>query len=144
LNKFSKITNKLNNIEEIEKRVKDLEKRVIVLEKQEKTKILKRKGSDFFESQIKEKVSEIGIMHLVILALKIKSKQSKEQIKNKLEEWEKSIGSWFRGGNFNSRLLKKGFVMKDGKNKGTDDDVFSLTMRGNRLAEKLIEKYKLN
>ena len=133
----------MSKIEEIEKRVKDLEKRITTLEKQEKTRISKRKGSDSIESQIKEKVSEIGIMHLVILTLKIKSKQSREQIKNKLEEWEKPIGSWFGGGNFKNRLLKKGFVMKDGKNK-ENEDVFSLTMRGNKSAEKLIEKYELN
>lgn len=50
--------------------------------------------------------------------------------------------SWFKGGNFNRRIVEKGHVIKTGKD-DSDMELFSLTTKGIILAEKLIEKIKI-
>lgn len=64
-------------------------------------------------------------------------------MKDTLISWgaKKTIDKWFKGGNFNNRLIGKGIVMKDGEDENTDE-LFSLTkVRGIKLAETLDEKY---
>lgn len=94
------------------------------------------------ENKIKERINEIGIQHLIILILKNKTKQTKSQIEETVRKWNKPIGSWFRGGNFNKRLLKKSLLMKDGES-DSGESQFALTMKGLREAENLINKYGL-
>jgi len=64
-------------------------------------------------------------------------------LKSTIISWgaKKTIDKWFKGGNFNNRLLGKGIVMKDGKNEDSED-LYSLTkIKGVKLAVSLIEKY---
>ncbi len=74
-----------------------------------------KKRSSNLENKIREKINEIGIQHLVILILKFKTKQTKSQIEETIRRWNKPVGSWFKGGNFNKRLLRKSILMKDGQ-----------------------------
>ena len=134
----------MGKLENLEKRVKDLEIRISKLENEKKSKRQRAYFSkpSSLRGKIKQKINDIGIQHLITLVLKIKSKQTKSQIENTFVSWNKPIGSWFQGGNFNKRLLKKGIIMKDGIDKN-DEELFSLTMRGVKMSDKLIEKYGL-
>ncbi|HJW20480.1 MAG TPA: hypothetical protein VJ571_07995 [Candidatus Nitrosotalea sp.] len=125
----------------LEKKVKDLEKRVSKLEKNEYA-METRKSFSNVVSKIREQINEMGIQHLIVLSLKIKPKQTRSEIEDNLRSWNKPLGSWFRGGNFNKRLLGEGIIMKDGVN-DTHESQFSLTMRGLREVEKIISKYNL-
>ena len=125
----------------LEKKVKEIEKRLANLERVKPMKEKRQHSSDL-ESKIRTKINGIGIQHLIILVLKIKSKQTKTEIENTLRKWNKPIGSWFRGGNFNKRLLNGGIIMKDGEN-DSNEPQFSLTMRGLKEIEKIVSKYNL-
>lgn len=124
----------------LENRVKDLEKRLAKLEKTKPVET--QKPSSNIVNKMREKINEIGIQHLIVLALKIKPKQTKSEIEDNLRSWNKSLGSWFKGGNFNKRLLKAGMIMKDGET-NSHEPQFSLTMRGLKEAEKIVSKYNL-
>ena len=78
---------------------------------------------------------------MILISLRIKNKQTREQIKKTLQDWGKVYGNWFDGGNFNGRLLKKNIVRKDGKN-DNNDETYSLTKRGEFLADELIVKVR--
>lgn len=135
----------MGKIENLEKKLKNLEIRISKLEKGKKSEsysINTASSSSSLELKIVQNINNIGIQHLILLTLKIKSKQSKSKIEQTLVRWNKPVGSWFHGGNFNNRLLKKRTVMKDGKDKN-NDELFSLTMKGIRITNKLIEKYNL-
>lgn len=86
------------------------------------------------ESAVVENIDRINTQDLVVISLKLRQKQGKEEIKATLSDWGKGFGSWFEGGNF-GRLLKKGIVKKDG-------DSFALTKKGELLADDLISKAK--
>ncbi len=116
----------------------ELEKRVTKLENS-KTSI---NISGSLEKKILQKIDDIGIQHLVLLALKLKSKQSKNSLQTKLEQWNKPIGTWFSGGNFNKRLLKTALIIKDGKNQN-NEILYSLGRRGIKNVKELIKKYNL-
>lgn len=77
---------------------------------------------------------------MIIISLKLNGKQSKEQIKNTLQDWGKVYGNWFEGGNFNGRLVKKNIVKKEEARDEKNEDLFSLTKRGEMMAEELIAK----
>ena len=94
------------------------------------------------EENIKQKIHEIGIQHLILFSLKLKYKQSRDDIQSKLLEWDKPVGKWFRGGNFRNRLLKKSLLIIDGKN-NKGEEVYSLGMRGIKAINELIKKYDL-
>lgn len=131
----------IDRLTSLEKKVEQIEKRLIGLESGQTTKIRSKSNSNL-QNKIIEKINEIGIQHLVILSLKIKPKQTKSEIETTIRSWNKPVGSWFRGGNFNKRLLKTGLIMKDGIG-NSNDHQFSLTMRGLREAEKIVGKYEL-
>ena len=63
-------------------------------------------------------------------------------MKNMLQDWGKVYGSWFDGGNFNGRLVRKNIVKKEDRNE-KNEDLFSLTRRGEMLADELITKVKV-
>jgi uncharacterized protein YdcH (DUF465 family) len=135
MDKFSKIWEKINEIDE---RVKKLE-----VNKPEISS-----SSPFYTIGIKfkDKVDEIGQQKLILIALRFKPKQSKSDLLNVLLSWgiKNTIYKWFRGSNFKQRLLDIGLIMKDGKNTN-NEDTFSLTIsKGIPKADELIEKYELS
>jgi hypothetical protein len=124
-------------LSDLEKTVADLEKRLARLEQAVYGK--KEAGlASGFEQQLVEKIGEIGTQDLILLALQIKPKQTKAQIKAVLADWGKAFGSWFEGGNFSGRLVKSGLVKKDGES--DSEDVFSLTKKGEMEAAALMKK----
>ncbi|CAE6486771.1 hypothetical protein [Candidatus Nitrosotenuis uzonensis] len=124
-----------NRISKLEKRVEKLENAVF-------------KGSSSYsvskntlEDTLVKEVNKIPIQHLVVISLKLNGKQTRDEIKKSLEDWGKVFGNWFRGGNFNNRLIKMNIVKRDDKNKD-GDDIFVLTKKGELLANELIEKIR--
>ena len=126
----------------LEKKFFELEKRVTKLENKTIKSTQSIEKITGIEEKLSENIEKIGFQNLVILALRISDKQTKKQLKSTIISWgaKKTIDVWFKGGNFNNRLLGKGIVMKDGKNE--EDDLYSLTkIKGVKLAASLIEKY---
>lgn len=120
---------------DLESAIRDLQKRVASLEQAlYKSPQTTTRG---LEQRIVEKVDKIGTQDLIVVALRLNSKQTKEQIKNVLSDWGKAYGNWFEGGNFSGRLVKKGLVKKDGPT-DAGDDIFLLTKKGEIEADNLI------
>jgi hypothetical protein len=120
---------------DLEKTIRDLQKRVASLEQAiYKSSTTSTRG---LEKRLVEKVDEMGTQELIMIALRLKEKQSKEEIKAVLSDWGKAYGSWFEGGNFSGRLIKKGFVKKDGQS-SSGEDLFSLTKKGEIDTDNLI------
>jgi hypothetical protein len=120
---------------DLEKTIRDLQKRVASLEQAiYKSSTTSTRG---LEKRLVEKVDEMGTQELIMIALRLKEKQSKEEIKAVLSDWGKAYGSWFEGGNFSGRLIKKGFVKKDGQS-SSGEDLFSLTKKGEVDTDNLI------
>ena len=127
-------------IDRLEKRIESLEKRVEQLENPSNHT---SNPYGILESKILTKIDDIGIQNLILLALRLKSKQSRNDLKMKLESWEKPVGSWFGGGNFKNRLLIPNQIIRDGIN-DEKEEVYSLGNKGVKTVKKLIEKYDLN
>ncbi len=126
------------DVSELEKIIQDLEKRVERLEGVVyKSKAAERQ--DDVTSRIVGSVDKIGTQDLIILALRIKPHQTKAEIRAMLDDWGKSYGSWFEGGNFSGRLIKKGFVKKAGQNK-EGEELFLLTKKGELQADEYLSK----
>lgn len=121
---------------DLEKIVSDLQKRVASLEQAvyKSPKAVSRG----LEQRLAEKVDDLGTQDLIVIALRIRPKQTKDEIKGVLSDWGKAFGSWFEGGNFSGRLLKKGLVKKEGSGEG--GDIFVLTKKGELEADNLIAK----
>lgn len=122
---------------DLEKQVRDLQKRVASLEQTVYSN--PKAAARGLEQRLAEKVDDIGTQDLIVVALRIKPKQDKEAIKGVLSDWGKAYGSWFEGGNFSGRLIRKGLVKKDGQN-NSGEDLFSLTKKGEIEADNLITK----
>ena len=122
---------------DLENRVADREKKLARLEQAVygKNEASLAKG---FEQLLVEKIAEAGTQDLIVLALQIKPKQTKAEIKAMLADWGKAFGSWFEGGNFSGRLVKSGLVKKDGESDG--EEVFALTKKGEMEAAALMKK----
>lgn len=118
-----------------------LEERVARLEKIVLRGDYSAKKDGNIEKLLVENVEKISTQNLVVLVLKLKPKQTKIEMKKMMEDFGKIVGNWFRGGNINNRLIKKSLIKKDGKN-DKNENLFSLTKKGERLAEELIEKIK--
>lgn len=121
---------------DIEKAVRDLQKRVTALEQAIHTS--PNVTVSGLEQRLAGKVDEMGTQELILIALRLKPKQSKDKIKLRLSDWGKAYGSWFEGGNFSGRLIKKGLVKKDDSSNA--DDLFTLTKKGEIEADNLIAK----
>jgi hypothetical protein len=123
-------------VDSLDKVISDLQKRVTSLEQAVygSTKTPARG----LEQRIAEKVDKIGTQDLILVALRLRPKQTKEQIKDVLSDWGKAYGSWFEGGNFSGRLVKKGLVKKEGSDE--TGDLFILTKKGELEADSLIER----
>lgn len=124
-------------LSDLESRVADLEKKLARLEQAVYGKKEAGLAKDV-EQQLVEKIEGTGTQDLIVLALQIKPKQTKAEIKAVLADWGKAFGSWFEGGNFSGRLVKSGLVKKDGESNG--EEVFSLTKKGEMEAAALVKK----
>jgi hypothetical protein len=118
-------------IERLEKRVQKLEDSLVARNTTANTK------PDSIESLIIANVRKIETQDLVVLALKLRPKQTKAQVKTIIEEWGARVGNWFQGGNLNTRMVKKHIVSKDETRDGV---MFSLTKKGEFRADKLINE----
>ncbi|MEM3172919.1 MAG: hypothetical protein QXE82_05205 [Candidatus Nitrosotenuis sp.] len=94
------------------------------------------------EKLIIDQIDDISTQHLVVIALKLKPKQTRQEIKKILEDWGKVVGDWFKGGNMNNRLIKMNIIKKDSVNE-KNDDIFVLTKKGELLADELIKKLNM-
>ena len=126
----------------LEKKIKNLEKRVSKLEN--KTTGSNKLNTGITLEKIIEKLADkfttLGPHYLVIIALKIKSKQTKKELESLLSSWgaKQTVHGWFKGGNFSKRLLKTGIVMRDGKN-SDGEDLYSLTtVKGMKVFDALL------
>ena len=125
--------------EKLYEKIKDIQKRLSKLEDAvfgEESSFSNTKG---IERTIVEKIEEIKTQHLIVISLKLKGNQTRDELKKTLQDWGKVFGNWFRGGNFKNRLLTPNIVKVIEKNE-KGKDVFSLTQKGNLLAEDLIKK----
>jgi hypothetical protein len=128
-------------------RLISLEKRVAALEEGENHRI---GGSDVMQIDTKNRLTEdeiichiddIGTQEAVVLALYMNAELTKAELQDILRMWGKAYGSWFEGGNFNNRLVKKGFIRSVGQSEGTDTR-FALTGKGRKKAEETITKLR--
>jgi hypothetical protein len=124
-----------------ENKLLTLEERITRLEKIVLNEDYLNKKSNDIEKMIIDHVDDISTQHLVVIALFLKSKQTKQEIKSMLQDWGKAVKNWFQGGNMNKRLVKTAIIKKDGIN-DKNDDLFSLTGKGENIAKDLIEKIR--
>ena len=125
--------------DEISERLQEIEERLSKLES-----VVFNKSSVFdgnnTEKLIIKKINSLKIPDLIILSLQLKN-QTKNELKQSLQEWGKPFGSWFRGGNFAQRLVNTSIIKSIEKNK-TNENIYSLTKKGSVMAEELIMKIK--
>lgn len=107
----------------------------------QKVKSKEKPKLDSIEILLANKIDEISIPELVVIALRINNRQTKSQIIKMLSDLGRDVRSWFSGGNFNNRLIKTGLVKSDGENEN-GNVVFSLTVKGMIVAEKLLDKVR--
>jgi hypothetical protein len=128
------------DIPELESRISDIERRLSKLEAAlQGTRSTALQSSDL-EAKLVQNAEKLKTQEMIIVSLKLNGKQSKEQIKKTLQDWGKVYGNWFEGGNFNGRLVKKNIVKKEEAKNEKNEDLFSLTKRGEMMAEELIAK----
>ena len=129
--------------DELEKKIVSIEARLSKLEDAilHGNPTASQTRADGLEARLIERAGKTKTQEMILISLRIKDKQTREQIKKTLQDWGKVYGNWFDGGNFNGRLLKKNIVRKDGKD-GSNDETFSLTKRGEFLADELIAKVR--
>jgi hypothetical protein len=129
--------------DELEKKIMSVEARLSKLE----DAILRgnptasQTRAEGLETRLIERAGKINTQEMILISLRIKDKQTREQIKKTLQGWGKVYGNWFDGGNFNGRLLKKNIVWKGGMD-DSNDETYSLTKRGEFLADELIAKVR--
>jgi hypothetical protein len=124
---------------ELEERISHLEARLAVVENLMKTKPKETESAGNKEAIVAAKVKDIGVQDCVLLSLGLKGAQTKQHMMKTMDIWGKPYGSWFNGGNFNNRLLKKGMVRADGQDE-QGQDIYCLTMNGQHtFEEKLVE-----
>lgn len=106
-------------IKKLEERISDLEKRVSQLEHMKPTLTKKIDSMSQIESIIVSNIDKLGMQDIVTLALYSKPKQTAEDLRGKIKSWggTKQKLNWFAGGNLKQRLVNKGILFEDGKNK---------------------------
>jgi len=107
----------------------------------QKVKSSKTAKLSSFETPLANQIDNLSIPDLILVILRTKSPQTKSEIAEKLGRIGRDVGSWLKGGNINSRLIKKGLIFKQVK-KENKEDLYSLTVKGTIQAEKLIEMIK--
>ena len=125
-------------ITSLEERITSLEERITSLEERINNELTVSSNSlDAFEQALIEKIEQISIPSLIMLSLFLNREQTRLEIQRTLTNWGRAYGNWFRGGNFNNRLIKKSFVHSTTNNK------YQLTKKGQVETKKMIKKYKL-
>jgi hypothetical protein len=119
---------------ELEERMSHMEARIAVLENLLKSKPKELEPASSKEAIVAAKVKDIGVQDCVILCYGLKGAQTRQQVMKTLDIWGKPYGSWFTGGNFNNRLLKKGILRPDGKSE-EGEEIYCLTMSGQHTFE---------
>lgn len=127
---------------ELERRIGDIERRLAKLEAPLPKESHHTASSNELERKLVENAAKMNTQEMIVISLRLNGKQTKEQIKDMLQDWGKVYGTWFDGGNFNGRLVRKNIVKKEGKNE-ENEELFSLTKRGELLADELITKVKV-
>lgn len=125
-------------------RLESLERRISILEDKIShgdSFTLPVSKSSIEEENIVSKIDSIGTQTLVVIALKLFPGMSKLMVMEKLTDWGKTFGIWFKGGNLNNRLIKKGIVKVDRTERG-EDAKYYLTKKGELMANSLLEKVK--
>ncbi len=133
--------------EQLINRIISLEKRVTALEVAENHRresfgvhhTVVQKDSE--DADIISHLDDIGTQKAVILTFYPDFELTKVEVQNKLTVWGQTYGSWFTGGNFNNRLLKKGIIRAVGRSDGTDPK-YALTGKGRNLAEDYISELR--
>lgn len=64
-------------------------------------------ASEDLEDVLVRNIDKIEMQKLVIIALRLKQKQRKSEIKAMLQGMGAKVGNWFDGGNLNTRMVKK-------------------------------------
>jgi len=129
----------LARLPDFEKRLTELENRISKLE-ETKANDVEVNSNEIIE-KIKKNFGKISAQNLIIISLKIKPKQTKQQLINLIETWGTPIEKWFQTTNFKARLLNKGLVIVIGKNEN-NEEVYSLSeVNGINFADELIIKY---
>jgi hypothetical protein len=127
---------------ELESRIDAIERRLAKLEEMLPRESHNTFGSNELERKLVENAGRMNTQELIVISLRLNGKQTKEQVKTVLQDWGKVYGNWFDGGNFNGRLVRKNIVKKEDRNEN-NEDLFSLTRRGEMLADELITKVKV-
>lgn len=91
------------------------------------------------EQAFVDEIDQVGIQDAVIICYRLRGAQTRDQVREVFEKWGKPYGNWFYGGNFSNRLLKKGILKVEGKN-DAGQDIYALTMKGERLADEKLDK----
>ena len=133
------------DISKLENRIVDLERRLSKLEAAVaegvgQQQFLPTTRPNNLEVKLVENSDKMNTQELIIISLKLNGRQTKEEIKKTLQDWGKVYGNWFDGGNFNGRLVKKNIVRREDDKGPNNEDLFSLTKRGEMLADELIAK----
>jgi len=97
-------------------------------------KPVESRKTDEKEARVVSNIKKFGAQDGVMFSMRLKGPQTKEEIKKTLDVWGLPYLSWFDGGNFNNRLLKKAIVKIDGRNEN-GEEIYSLTMNGEKMAD---------
>lgn len=93
----------------LEKKIKNIEKRVSKLEKERTEVSRSSKGMklETISKNLADNFDRLGPQHLVVIALKLKSKQTKKQLESLLLGWgaKQTIHGWFKDGNLSAYYL---------------------------------------
>ena len=127
---------------ELENRIIDIERRLGKLEEIFAGASHQVTRSSELEQLLVENADKMNTQEMIVISFRLYGKQTKDEVRRTLREWGKVYGNWFDGGNFNGRLVKKNIVKKEDKNE-KNEDLFSLTKRGEMLANELIAKVKV-
>jgi hypothetical protein len=137
---FNRVFSVIADLLSIEERLENLERRVQKLEDTiSASGPVAASKPDSIESLIISNVNKIETQDLVIIGLKLKPRQTKTQIKAMLQDWGARVGNWFQGGNLGTRMVRKSIVKKEETKEGV---VFSLTKKGELLAQKALDEIK--
>ena len=128
---------------EIEARIKIIEDRLAKLESSLIGASTGGAVPQGLEAILIKKANSIKTQEMIIISLRRNGTQTKEGIKKTLQDWGKVYGTWFDGGNFNGRLVKKNIVKNEGSN-DDNEEYYSLTKRGEFIADELIQKVLAN
>ena len=128
---------------EIEARIKMIEDRLAKLESSLIGASTGGAVPQGLEAILIKKANSIKTQDMIIISLRRNGTQTKEGIKKTLQDWGKVYGTWFDGGNFNGRLVKKNIVKNEGSN-DDNEEYYSLTKRGEFIADELIQKVLAN